>query len=237
MKIKFLKYLIEASFTQGYNDNVLAGDDDFPTGNILIGDKYKKVKYYNKLTNFNMNWVPDLGKWTWDEFGAARGQESLDVYHDSLKNSVLSKKMFIHMTNKPPKTIPKELRALGNDIFPDTDAWGNPTKYVPTADTEDDTPEKSDKIAKQSTKDAKEIAENMDIIDKINIFLEEVKAKKAAVSDKQYAGKYYRHNKEKVKRNKIELGRSIEGQKRNRMEPIMGKQRKTPTGRHKVNYS
>ena len=77
----------------------------------------------------------------------------------------------------------------------------------------------------------------MDIIDRINIFLEEVKAKKTAVTDKQYADKYYRKNKEKVKRNKIELDRSIEGQKRNKMEPIMAKGRKTPTGRHKVNYS
>ena len=77
----------------------------------------------------------------------------------------------------------------------------------------------------------------MDILDKIDTFLEEVKAKKTKTSDKQYAGKYYRKNKEKVARNKKELDRSIEGQKRNRMKPIMGKQRKTPTGRHKVNYS
>ena len=77
----------------------------------------------------------------------------------------------------------------------------------------------------------------MDIIDRINIFLEEIKAKKTTVSDKQYADKYYRKNKDKVKRNKVELDRSIEGQKRNRMEPIMKKQRKTPTGRHRVNYS
>lgn len=77
----------------------------------------------------------------------------------------------------------------------------------------------------------------MDIIDKISLFLEEVKAKKTSIDKKQYAGKYYRQNKEKVKRDKIELDRDIEGKKRNRMKPIMKKQRKTPTGRHEVNYS
>ena len=77
----------------------------------------------------------------------------------------------------------------------------------------------------------------MDILDKIDVFLEEIKAKKTPVTKKQYAGKYYRKNKEKVKRDKIELERSIEGNKRKRMKPIMKKQRKTPTGRHKVNYS
>jgi hypothetical protein len=77
----------------------------------------------------------------------------------------------------------------------------------------------------------------MDIIDRIDIFLEEVKAKKTPTSKKQYAGKYYRQNKEKVKRNRIELNRSIEGKKRKRMRPYMKKQQKTPTGRHKVNYS
>ncbi len=232
------KYLKESSFTQGYNDNVLAGDDDFPTGNILIGDKYKKTTYYNKLTNFNVNWVPDTGKWTWDHFGAARGQESKDVYSDTLKKSPQADRLFAHMKDKPPRSIPKNLRALGNNIFPDTDAWGNPTEYEPTADVEHEpSPAKSDKLAQQAGKDVdKTIGEDLDIIDKINIFLEEVRAKKTGVPDKQYAGKYYRQNKKKVARNKIELDRSIEGQKRNRMAPIMGKQRKSPTGRHKVSY-
>ncbi len=66
---------------------------------------------------------------------------------------------------------------------------------------------------------------------------EEIKAKKELQTKKQYAGKYYRKNKGKVKKKKIELNRSIEGQKRDRMEPIMSKQRKTATGRHKVSYN
>lgn len=66
---------------------------------------------------------------------------------------------------------------------------------------------------------------------------EEVKAKKELTSKKQYASTYFRKNKGTIKKKKIELNRSIEGQKRNRMKPIMSKQRKTPTGRHKVSYN
>lgn len=66
---------------------------------------------------------------------------------------------------------------------------------------------------------------------------EEIKAKKELATKKQYANSYYRKNKDKIKKKKVELNRSIEGQKRNRIKPIMAKQRKTPTGRHKVSYN
>ena len=136
------KYLMKES-TYYYGPNFIAGDDDFPTGNILMGDKYKKVDYYNRLTSFNKKWVPDTDKWTWDDFGAASGQESLDAYHDSLKKSHdlgigLSTRLFKHMTNKPPVEVPRELRALGNDIFTDADSWGNKgVDYTMTADDPD----------------------------------------------------------------------------------------------------
>ena len=66
---------------------------------------------------------------------------------------------------------------------------------------------------------------------------EEVKAKRSAVGKKQYAAKHYRINKLKKKRKKEEVERSIEGKKRKRMKPIYSKQRKTPTGRHKLEYN
>jgi len=137
------KYLKESTFYFG--PDFIAGDDDFPTGNILIGDKYKKVDYYNRLTSFNKKWVPDLGDWKWDIFGAASGQESKDVYHDSLKKTSkapelkdIASRLFAHMTNKPPVPVPKELRPLGNDIFTDTDSFGNKKEYTMSADTDDD---------------------------------------------------------------------------------------------------
>jgi hypothetical protein len=73
----------------------------------------------------------------------------------------------------------------------------------------------------------------MDIIDRIDLLLpEEVKAKRETTSNKQYADKYYRLNRDKVLRKK-----TAEGKIRKRMKPIMKKGRKTPTGRHTVSYN
>ena len=64
--------------------------------------------------------------------------------HHSKNNRIegLRRRIFAHMTTSPPKPVPRELRALGNDIFPDADPFGNKRglDYVKTADvTEDDT--------------------------------------------------------------------------------------------------
>jgi hypothetical protein len=66
---------------------------------------------------------------------------------------------------------------------------------------------------------------------------EEIKAKKTSKSKKMYADQYYRGNKGKVKTKKKKLDRSIEGKRRDKMKPIMAKQRKSPTGRHRVDYN
>ncbi len=79
-----------------------------------------------------------------------------------------------------------------------------------------------------------EIIEDFEDADELE---EEVKAKKTTINKKAYAGKYYKQNKGKIKKKKVELEKSIEGQTRSRMKPIMSKRRKTPTGRHKVSYS
>lgn len=132
------KYLIkEATYTAGYSDSVIAQDDDFPTGNILMGDKYKKIGYDNKLTSFNTNWVPDDSEWTWNEFDAAKGQGSKNSYHDTLKSFFLTDRLFKHMHKGPPEEVPKTSRTLGNDLGPDTDAWGQKDKFVKTADVGD----------------------------------------------------------------------------------------------------
>ncbi len=89
------------------------------------------------------------------------------------------------------------------------------------------------KLTNEQIKQVVDIVEDLDF-EKKN---EEVKAKKELTSKKQYASTYFRKNKVTIKKKKIELNRSIEGQKRNRMKPIMSKQRKTPTGRHKVSYN
>lgn len=127
MRFRIIPQIKESTYTQGYGDETMAQDDDYPTGNILMGDKYIKSPYYNKLTSFDVNWAPDAGKWDWTDFEACGGMGSKQSYNDTLKdnNTAISKdRIFAHMTNKEPVPIPKNLRALGNEVLPNTDAWG-----------------------------------------------------------------------------------------------------------------
>lgn len=66
---------------------------------------------------------------------------------------------------------------------------------------------------------------------------EEIKAGKETKTKKMYAASYYRGKKQTIKKKKVELKRSLKGKTRERMEPIMLRGRKTPTGRHKVTYN
>ena len=79
----------------------------------------------------------------------------------------------------------------------------------------------------------------VDIIDNMETEAlgEEVKARWTKTDRKQYADKYYKKNKNRMKRKKKELERSIEGKKRDNVKDSMAKGRKTPTGRHKVEYN
>lgn len=136
--MNYKKYLKESTTTGGYPDtDGIVGDDDFPTGNILMGDKYKKTGYYNRLTNFNINWVIDDGDWEWDFFDGTASQSSTQAYHDTLKtDNPLKDRLFKHMHDKEIPDVPKSQRALGNDIGPFRDAWGNPNDHEKTVDTD-----------------------------------------------------------------------------------------------------
>ena len=98
--MKLEKYLIESTVAGAYAETgpkAISGDDDFPTGNILMGDKFKRTNYYNRLNSFNINWVPeDDGDWKWSDFEAALPQSSVDAYHDTLKGNeyFLSDRLF-----------------------------------------------------------------------------------------------------------------------------------------------
>lgn len=140
---KYKKYLKEATATGGYPDSGgIVGDDDFPTGNILMGDKYKQTGYYNRLTNFNVNWVPDDSDWTWLDIDSTIPQGSTDAYSDTLLKHFLADRLFKKMkkTGDVPD-VPTSSRTLGGDIGPFTDAWGNKPEdeddYEKTGDLED----------------------------------------------------------------------------------------------------
>jgi hypothetical protein len=82
--MKLRKYLLgESVQTFGWPDTGgLAGDDDAPTGNILLGRKFTK-KIYQGLAGPYVRSEPE-DEWTWDEFEHAKGMEVKDNYHASL---------------------------------------------------------------------------------------------------------------------------------------------------------
>jgi hypothetical protein len=82
MKRKHIQ-LLEAIISGTYPDTGgIAGDDDAPTGNILMGRKYKKVKVNTPIGSYTMS-VPE-DEWSWGEFEHAKGMEVQDNYHETL---------------------------------------------------------------------------------------------------------------------------------------------------------
>jgi len=104
MKNKYVeKYLREATITNNYPDTGgIAGDDDFPPGNIVMGQKFVKRPYINKLTGYDKVWDVDDTEWTWDEFESSKGMEDPENYSDTLKNldDIIPKFDFFHRLKK-----------------------------------------------------------------------------------------------------------------------------------------
>ena len=84
--LEALELMPEATVSRGYPDDGtgIAGDDDRPPGNIVYGEKYKKVPYFNRLTDFQKRWDVDLSDWTWDEFEHSMGMEDIDNYSNTI---------------------------------------------------------------------------------------------------------------------------------------------------------
>ncbi len=81
--MRLRKYLTEATVTGGWPDTGgIAGDDDAPTGNILMGRKYRKETFQGWAGEYRRS-IPE-DEWTWDEFEHAKGMELKDNYHASL---------------------------------------------------------------------------------------------------------------------------------------------------------
>ena len=77
----------------------------------------------------------------------------------------------------------------------------------------------------------------MDIIDKINIYIDEDKMSgKTHSNKKSYERKHYRMNKHKKKASLKKLQRSAEGDKREKRKDKLAKAGRTPTGKKKVRY-
>jgi len=96
MKKKSIQ-LLEAILSGTYPDTGgICGDDDAPTGNILMGRKYKKVKVTTPIGSYTMS-VPE-DEWSWGEFEHSKGMEVKDNYHESLdKDGPFKKRMWRHV--------------------------------------------------------------------------------------------------------------------------------------------
>jgi hypothetical protein len=96
MKDLFEKYLVESTWTGmgdepgvSYPDDGsgIAGDDDRPPGNIILGPRFVRKDYFNKLTQYQTIWDYD-GKedFKWDYFENLSGQDDYNNYSDTLKS-------------------------------------------------------------------------------------------------------------------------------------------------------
>jgi hypothetical protein len=143
------KYLNETTISANYPDfGGIAGDDDFPPGNIVFGQKNKKVPYFNKLTGYNKVWDVDDSEWTWDEFENSKGMEDPNNYSETLKS-------------------------LG-DIIPKFDFFHRLKKSVPDKDVEDNydrTPQTKDPDTQLKKDDVETIEVPDDIKERIELYL------------------------------------------------------------------
>lgn len=166
----FEKYLIETTWT-GMGDEAgnsylddgsgIAGDDDRPPGNILIGSRYEKRGYFNKLNHYNNIWdVDNKEDFKWDWFENATGQDDFDNYSNTLQSM---DKLFPEDTWnnawKKMKNVPDREADVRFDIK------GQP--YRDSDDTLGD--EEEDTVDVPKELDVKESNNLMDRIDKILI--------------------------------------------------------------------
>lgn len=91
-----MKYLSESTWTGmgdepgvSYPDDGsgIAGDDDRPPGNIILGPRAERRKYFNKLTQYNSIWdYDDKEDYKWDYYENLSGQDDFNNYSDTLKS-------------------------------------------------------------------------------------------------------------------------------------------------------
>lgn len=113
--------MIESTLVKNYPDDGtgVSTDDDRPPGNILMGHKFKQVDFFNRLTNFARNWIPDDGDWKWDHFELAGGMEDFDNYSQTLQamKSLFPEEtwnnIWKHMTQVPDKDSTKDFAKAG----------------------------------------------------------------------------------------------------------------------------
>jgi hypothetical protein len=117
MKIK------EATFHRfGFPDDGsgVTTDDDRPPGNIVLGTRYVRKPYSNRLTPFDTIWDKDeTMNWTWDYFENITGMEDPDNYSNTIEKlkkilpndtwqAIVKHRKFV-----PDKQVDKDFDAAG----------------------------------------------------------------------------------------------------------------------------
>lgn len=131
------KKLDEATFHRfGFPDDGsgVAGDDDMPPGNIVLGTRYKRRPYFNRLTKFNTIWdKDDSRKWTWDFFDHSKGMEDKDNYSRTIYKlqAILPqdtwKDVASHLRDVPDSEVKKRFIAKGQAYRDADDVLGRHT--------------------------------------------------------------------------------------------------------------
>lgn len=81
--MKFKYFLNETTISGGLPDTGgIAGDDDYPPGNINFGEKMKP-EFINSINGRIKRFVSDPN-FKWDEFDNCVGMEDIDNYHHTL---------------------------------------------------------------------------------------------------------------------------------------------------------
>ena len=156
------KKLDETTYTHSYtNDGFgVVGDDDFPPGNIVFGDKYNRKMVTNRLTGAYPNFYVDASDWKWDVFSGSKGMESKENYSDTLdkfakKNSPIKRDDFdiwkhVKTRSKDSKWAPEK------EKLREPEQKGNPLKKDASSNMDDPknpaTGEDDDKVIKKVNK-------------------------------------------------------------------------------------
>lgn len=170
---KFFDELNEATVLTG---GQISGDDDFPPGTTVFGNKFVPVVVKNRLTGATLKYVPaeDLGlEWNYDEFEDSMSMGSYKSYSDTLDglSDLLGDRVWKHTDNR------KFRMQQDKWIHRSGDQGGGGVKQV--AKLGDD---KDDYVHKAIPKAHKD-TENMDITEKINQYVGEVEQIEESVVD------------------------------------------------------
>jgi hypothetical protein len=182
----FDKYLSESTWTgmgdeagNSYPDDGsgIAGDDDRPPGNILMGPRFERRDYFNKLTQYSTIWdYDDKENFKWDYFKELVGQDDYGNYSETLKsmNKLFPEEVWNNawkkMRNVPDKTV--DLR-FKKQLKPERDA---------------DTQLGKDKEETVDPPEELEVSERMNLLDRIdNLLIDGCKKKKKKLTESKVA--------------------------------------------------